>query len=297
MKIVPKFKTRALTDFDMAPMKCSYLNQFIVRLSVVTISLLHLFYWAEPSQAAGPCRLLVGYEQDKPFHYRDSAGAVIGIDAEFLTTVLSDIGCSVEFVEGPWARTVKEIQDGQLDVTMGASLKAERKKFAHYSHTYRGQPHVLAVKRDSPIKAQSLKAFLDAGHKLGVVIGWHYTDRLRLLLDDPKYQANIVAVPKFGLLPKMHEYGRVDGMLTNPTVLASVVGSTAIEQKYRLYRQDVDKLHFIFSKIRVAKDLVDRFNIKLNSRINRGKFMSTCRKFENFLIARCSFLAPSPVVN
>ncbi|MDP7624699.1 MAG: hypothetical protein QF493_07055 [Rhodospirillales bacterium] len=55
----------------------------------------------------------------------------------------------------------------------------------------------MAIKQDSPIKIQTLKVFLDAGHKLGILIGWHYTDQLRLLLDDPKYQTNIVAVPKF----------------------------------------------------------------------------------------------------
>mgnify|MGYP001156723798 FL=1 len=113
---------------------------------------------------------------------------------------------------------------------MGASLKSERKEFAHYFYTYRGHPHVLAIKQDLPIKTQTLKVFLNASHKLGIVLGWHYTDQLRLLLDDPKYQANIVAVSKFDLMPKTHDYGRIDGMLTKPTVLASVIGSTALKK-------------------------------------------------------------------
>jgi|TARA_B100000959_G_C14648835_1_gene487483 hypothetical protein len=78
----------------------------------------------------------------------------------------------------------------------------------------------LATKQDSSIKTQTLKVFLNAGHNLGILLGWHYTDQLRLLLDDPKYQANIVAVSKFDLMTKMHDYSRIVDMLTKPTVLA-----------------------------------------------------------------------------
>jgi hypothetical protein len=88
--------------FEMAFLIRRCLTKSRIRIGGVAAILLLVILWAPATQAAKPCRLLVGYEQDKPFHYRDDAGAVIGIDAEILTSVFDDIGCSVKFADcGP----------------------------------------------------------------------------------------------------------------------------------------------------------------------------------------------------
>lgn len=88
--------------FEMAFLIRRCLTKSRIRIGGVTAILLLVILWAPVTQATKPYRLHVGYEQDKPFHYRDDAGAVIGIDAEILTSVFDDIGCSVKFTDcGP----------------------------------------------------------------------------------------------------------------------------------------------------------------------------------------------------
>ena len=134
------------------------------------------------------CRMAAGFGIEAPYHFPNEQGKIIGIDADILRIVLADLGCALVYRERPWKRTLVQIKDGDLDVTLGASFKEERAKFAHYSVPYRGQPHVLFEDKAPGSGAATLVAFLKSGRSLGVVLGWHYTNKIRALLDDPVYR-------------------------------------------------------------------------------------------------------------
>ena len=59
--------------------------------------------------AQGNCQLVAGYEQDPPYHFQDEKGKVIGIDADILRSVLSDVGCQLVFELRPWKRTLFDV--------------------------------------------------------------------------------------------------------------------------------------------------------------------------------------------
>jgi polar amino acid transport system substrate-binding protein len=237
------------------------------------------------------CQLFAGYGPEPPYHYPDEQGKIIGIDADILRIVLEDIGCRLTFDEHPWKRTLRDISTGKLDVTMGASYTGERAKFAHYSVPYRGQPHVVFENRKSASKTATLADFLNAGHSLGVVLGWHYTDEIRKLIDDPAYGSLVHVAPTFDSLLSMHDRGRFEGFLANPSVVAGEIGIQALREKYRMTKADVDILHFLFSRATVEAGLVARFNQRLAQRIEDGFFFDVCGKYEHTLISSCALLS------
>lgn len=112
------------------------------------------------------CKLVDGYGTEPPYHYPNDQGNIIGIDADILRIVLEDLGCALVFEERLWKRTLFQIESGELDVTLGASFKDKRAKFAHYSVPYRGQPHVVFENKSPGSGTSTLAKYLKNGHSL-----------------------------------------------------------------------------------------------------------------------------------
>ncbi|MDP6830307.1 MAG: transporter substrate-binding domain-containing protein [Alphaproteobacteria bacterium] len=244
-----------------------------------------------PGLANADCKFVAGYGAEAPYHYPDDKGRIIGIDADVLRIVMRDIGCELDFKSLPWKRTLLEIKHGQSDLTMGASFKEERAKFAHYSIPYRGQPHVVAVRKSAGVDATSLQEFLENGHTLGVVLGWHYTNKIRALLDAPRFKAQISTAQEFEQLLKMHVAQRFTGFLANPSLIAGIVGKDVLQRDYRMIRADIDILHFLLSKKTVSEAIARRFNDRLEERLAAGFFFDVCGKYESQLVSGCDFLS------
>ncbi len=260
------------------------------------VGLLAVFAATQHVVAEEKCHLMVGYEAD-PFQFPDASGRMIGVDVDILRAALADVGCTVGFTVRPWSRTLLELKNGKLDIAMGASLKSERTGFAHYSHSYRGHPHTVIALKSTQLAARDLREFLQNGNRLGVVLGWHYTDKIRSLIDDRAYRKQILVVPRSELLPEILKHGRVEGTLGNPSEFASHIGKQNFRSNYKLIRADIDLLHFIFSKKSVNKTLFDKFNRHLKRRLDEGMFSKACTPFQNKFITPCSFLSVVPVTN
>lgn len=272
--------------------QCSYRSKCVF-LSVLLAGLA----WNTQTVAAQVnCRLVAGFGIEPPYHYPNDQGNIIGIDADILRIVLEDLGCTLVYEERPWKRTLVQIKSGDLDVTLGASFKEERAKFAHYSIPYRGQPHVVFENKSPGSNTATLVEFLENGHSLGVVLGWHYTNKIRELLDDPAYEKQIQIAPRFDLAVKMHKAKRFDGFLGNPALLVVEIGEQALNERYRKIKADVDILHFLFSRKTVDADLAKRFNQRLTERLAEGFFFDVCKKYEHMLLSSCAFLSTADAV-
>lgn len=89
----------------------------------------------------------------------------------------------------------------------------------------------------------------------------------------------------------MHDRGRFEGFLANPSVVAGEIGIQALREKYRMIKADIDTLHFLFSRATVEAGLVARFNQRLAERIEDGFFLDVCGKYEHMLISSCALLS------
>jgi len=238
------------------------------------------------------CRIVAGFGPGAPYNYPDKEGKNIGIDADILRISLAEVGCDIEYRPLPWKRVLAQIEAGTLDATMSASYKDERAKFAHYSVPYRGNPHVIIMDKSATVSATSLLEYLENGHSLGVVLGWHYTNKIRALLETPRFKKQIIIMPKFINIIKMQKKKRILGFLANPSMLAGIVGKERIEQDYRMIRADIDILHFLFSRKSVSTEIAQKFNRNLEERMNSGFFFDVCNKYKDQLLSNCEFLSP-----
>ena len=118
---------------------------------VVSVCLAWAAAMALEVPAAEPCTLRVGWEPYAPFTFADENGEATGADIDLITAVADAIGCAIVPVELPWARILKEVEQGTLDVSTSTSRTPEREQWALFSQALSrdGDRHLCPPRRDS----------------------------------------------------------------------------------------------------------------------------------------------------
>lgn len=139
------------------------------------------------------CRLRVGWEEWYPLiHERD--GQLAGSEFVLLSTLAKQANCQLEFIELPWIRALKSLQNGDIDLLYGASKTPEREAFAQFSRPYRVEQMLLLTHREGPAQPGpiSLTDWLatpngnDKPRLLGVILGFYYGDQLDPIVHAPR---------------------------------------------------------------------------------------------------------------
>ncbi|WP_168206417.1 ABC transporter substrate-binding protein [Labrenzia sp. PHM005] len=194
----------------------------------------------------------IGFEDEVPFHFQNSDGAVVGRDAEHLRQLLESVNCRANFVLMPWSRTLIGLKTGQIDMAMGASFVSKRTEYLWYSRPYKTLDHYLFVSKHDN-RAKTADEFVEAGLRLGIVIGWHYTAKFRDMIEAlPREQLETVETQD--QLIQMLERGRIDGFLSNGFSFASSEKLTFTLQDVRSIEIDRTPLHYVMSKNNWSED-------------------------------------------
>ena len=114
---------------------------------VVSVCLAWAAATALEAPAAEPCTLRVGWEPYAPFTFADENGEVTGADIDLITAIADAIGCAIVPVELPWARILKEVEQGTLDLSTSTSRTPERDQWALFSRPYRETEIAIYVRR------------------------------------------------------------------------------------------------------------------------------------------------------
>ncbi len=256
-------------------MKIIYI--FIILCVVVTVD----STFASEKDVHHGCQLKAGYDEAKPFHFRNEKGLVVGIDADILREVLDIMGCQLKFHELPWARTLLFIENGTIDIAIGAGFTEKRAQWAYYSVPYKFIDHWLYTQADKHINVNSIDTFLKKNLKLGVVIGWKYPVEIRNALDNPEYSNLIVKVATFSQLPKILNLDRVDGIIAIPEQLRTEILRNKFSHQFVSRAHYKEELHFMFSKKSVLPKIVTDFNNTLYQLIYNGHRKKILLKYES----------------
>lgn len=70
--------------------------------------------------------VLIGIDHAPPYHWIDQSGEAHGSMIAMMRHVVSNSGGTAKFVSCPWARCLKQTENGQLDMLFGVSKTPER---------------------------------------------------------------------------------------------------------------------------------------------------------------------------
>jgi polar amino acid transport system substrate-binding protein len=211
--------------------------------------------------AAEPCTLRVGWEPYAPFTFADDQGEATGADIDLIEAIGDEIGCSVVPVELPWARIVKEVEQGTLDLSTSTSWTPEREQWALFSKPYRETEIAIYVRRGE-IPRFALQELADVPEqqlRLGVIVDYYYGEALAEAASDPAFAAWLDGAPDYATNIRKLVSGRIDGFLVEDiAVMEAELERTGMSERVERYplRIPGEKLRFMFSRKTVEPNTV-----------------------------------------
>ncbi|TNE60975.1 MAG: transporter substrate-binding domain-containing protein [Alphaproteobacteria bacterium] len=231
-----------------------------------------------------PRPMKIAWFDNRPYHYRNTDGAITGLDVEVLAYVLTRIGCRYEFSEMPLKRLLNGIRDGRVDAVMGASRTPDRDDYALFSAPFRRELMAMFMRagEETRFHPKTLTEVVDANLTLGVVIGsWYGNEFDRLFQENEAFRARVLQASDADMLFRGLKHGRVDIVVddlfsgVDKLRLNGELATTAVHA--RLVNDDVT--HFMFSRKTVPTALLDQFNAALKDYEQSPAFVAVTRKY------------------
>jgi polar amino acid transport system substrate-binding protein len=222
--------------------------------------------WSAASPAAADCTLNLGWEAYEPYQM-ETGGKVSGIDVDIFTAVAEQAGCKVVPKQVPWARLLKDIEAGKMDVAMGASINPERQAYASFSDSYRKDEFILFVKpgKVGALGDQGLDAVAGMAFKVGTVRDYAYGDAFDALMKNPAFAKNIEESAGTNLNLRKLSAGRLDGLIENRYVALATAKAEGMAGQIEAHPKPVaaDDVYFMFGKKTVQATTVEAINAAL----------------------------------
>jgi polar amino acid transport system substrate-binding protein len=234
--------------------------------------------------AAEPCELSVGWEPYAPYTYADDKGEVTGADIEMIETIAQEIGCSVELVELPWARILKEVENGTLDASTSTSWTQDRSAWAWFSEPYRETEIAIYVRRGEARRFElaSLADVPEQRLRLGVIVDYFYGKELAELAGDPDYAAWLDGAPDYATNIRKLINGRIDGFLVEDVGVMHAelerLDALDLVERYPL-RIPGQRLRFMFSRRTVDPAIVEQVDAAVARMRANGRLDAIMAKY------------------
>ncbi|MFU8785262.1 substrate-binding periplasmic protein [Aliidiomarina sp.] len=225
--------------------------------------------YSEPS-----CTLVVGFESWEPYQYTSVNGEVGGVDIEIAKRAATHIGCVLRAQQGSWRDLLIWLQDGEIDLVMGASLTPGRLEYAHFSIPYRNEQFSLFIRSAEARRhdMDSIDEFLAEGLRVGIVNEYFYGEEMQELMYESEYSDQFVGARLNELNMARLLDGDIDGFMEDNLVAASIIrrrGFTDLITRHTI-SLPASEVYVMFSRNAVTEAEVDEFNLALQELIDNG---------------------------
>jgi polar amino acid transport system substrate-binding protein len=233
--------------------------------------------------AETPCTPRVGWEPYAPYTYADRNGTLTGGDIELVRALAAEVGCAVEFAEMPWARILREVESGTLDLSTSTSWTPERTAWAWFSAPYRETEMAIYVRRGTAgqYRLGSLADIALQQFRLGVITDYYYGDEVQALARDPHYDAWIDGATDYATNIRKLIGGRIDGYLVEDVgVMAAELARLGLADQVERYPMRItgEQLRLMFSRKTVDQPLVAAIDAALERMRADGRLAAIMRR-------------------
>lgn len=164
------------------------------------------------------CQKTLRWDDDPPFSMQIANGEVGGIDIDLSRAVLERLGCTVKLVKLPWARALKELELGRLDILSGAFRKPEREVYAHFSGAVlKPSRNILFMHQDALARwpVSDLLELQNSPFRLGAQIDVAYGPAYQQLMSDADFASRVSFSTSRASLWQMVKKRRIDGLIAD----------------------------------------------------------------------------------
>lgn len=232
---------------------------------------------------------IIGLNERDIYRYKNENGEWVGKDIELIKAVFRRTPFKYRIVSMPWARVLKEIESGAVDMTLAATVLPERKKYAHFTkNNFRYSHHMLFVHKDKLALFDSVKVLADLTEVnvvIGALRGAIFYDSYPELLKNKRFARRIAYIGNEHDMSSFVLKGRVDGYIDSETegkhyLMSEPEYSKNIVPLFRITTDEQAGSKLIFSKARVSKAEVEIFDVALKALHDSGEYEEISKRYE-----------------
>lgn len=216
------------------------------------------------SPAQADCKLRIRWTEDPPFSLQREDGSLGGLQVELARAVFGRLGCQLVWIRLPWARALRDLEHGELDVLMGTLRRPEREPYAWFSQPNRSSRNLLFVRQEALPRwdSDSLLALRQTEFRLGAQVDVSYGAEFDQLAQDPDFRRRMVINPRRSALWRMLELGRIDGLIVDEWTAALELHQLGLSERVVHTRAVIStqQVGDAFSRRTVPIELVRRYD-------------------------------------
>ena len=202
--------------------------------------------WAQES-------LLVGWSSWHPFSFRDEQQQLQGLDIDLLEAIFNRAGFHANYSEMPWARVLRELEFGTIQLTMSANQTAERNLYARFTLPYRNEETVLLIRRQDKGRWQEITQLSDLLSRpdftIGLLRDFDYGTDFRTFMQSSQMQQPLLVRLKMEPLIKLLLAGRIQGVVMDPMGLQQLnLAGLPLDQLTTLLDIQQTPVHLMLSR-------------------------------------------------
>ncbi|CAM3903576.1 substrate-binding periplasmic protein [Rheinheimera salexigens] len=239
----------------------------------------------EVIEAKAPdCTLTFGIDAWEPYQYMTVDNKPTGLDIEIASAVLNNMNCQLAVEQGSWTELLLKLKTGEVDAVLGASKTEDRKSFAYFSDAYRKERFQLYVRKDNiNYPYENISAFLEDGHKLGIVNQYYYGDDMAELYENETFQPLFVGaiISELNIARLLDE--EIDGLLEDSFVGASIMRRKGLDKYIKPHNISLEStdVFVMFSQESVTEEQVAAFNRGLTQLKENGEYNKLVSKYSH----------------
>lgn len=232
---------------------------------------------------------VIGINERDIYRYKDSEGNWAGKDIKLIEAIFRRTPYQYKIVSMPWARVIKGLEKGVIDMTVAATALPERKKFAYFSkNDFRYSHHMLFVNKDKLNLFESVKQLSDLT-EVDVVIaalrGAIFYESYPFLLQNKEFAKRITYISEEQNMSSFVVMGRADGYIDSERegkyyLFSQPEYSKKIIPLFRITTEEQAGSKLMFSKERVSIDQVAVFDNALKALHESGEYEKISKRFD-----------------
>ncbi|MGB4075307.1 substrate-binding periplasmic protein [Pseudomonas sp.] len=237
-----------------------------------------------PGLAVAACEKTLRWDDDPPFSMQTADGAVVGIYVDVNRAALERLGCQTTLRKLPWARALKELEMGRLDILPGAFRRPEREVYAHFSGPTLPRSRNILFMYVQAMQRWPATRLLELQHtefRLGAQINVAYGADYEQLMNDPAFAARVALVANRSNLWRMVGKGRIDGVIADENTGAYEIQQLGLSDRIKPTAVVVssDAAEVAFSKRSTAPEFVQAYADALRELVLDGSYARIVQRY------------------
>lgn len=234
------------------------------------------------------CQLTMGFDIWEPYQFMDVGDQVRGLDVEIAQALANKMNCELHFTQATWVDLLRYLQEGDVDMLMGASRTSEREQYAFFSEPYREEQFVVFVRSEEQrhFNGMSLEELLDSEYRLGIVDSYYYGDDFQRLyeqereqMDDPRFVSAMMS--EFNLVRLLDR--DIDGFIEDPVVGHSLIRRKGLGEYIGVsdIKLSSSEVYIMLSRENLDDDMLESVNNALEAIQSSGEHDAIMERYSH----------------